>query len=316
MLRVVLVSPNSKLRRLFRSPIALCVLTYVLGIAVLVAVNFPYTSDVGAPRPQASANRAFYEDVYSPEEQRKQAEYVEIDRRAAEAGDVKARLRMFIDRRGLKDARVLEVGAGSGFLQDVVENYTGLDISANARRYFHKPFVQGDARVLPFRNNEFDAVWTIWVLEHVPHPEQALYELRRVVRPGGYIYLAPAWRCSSLAAEGYGVRPYSDFSLTGKLVKASIPIRQSPLVMVSYLIPIRALRLAAWKIVGGPTTLHYRAITPNYEHYWVPDSDAVNSLDNYEAYLWFASRGDKCLNCEGWRQIMAGGWEMEIQVVK
>ena len=29
-----------------------------------------------------------------------------------------------------------------------------------------------------------------------------------------------------------------------------------------------------------------------------PDADAVNSLDRYEAALWFLSRGDECLNCE------------------
>ena len=48
----------------------------------------------------------------------------------------------------------------------------------------------------------------------------------------------------------------------------------------------------------GPTGLRYRRLTPNYEQYWVPDSDAVNSIDRYEAKLWFMSRGDECLNCE------------------
>jgi hypothetical protein len=48
-----------------------------------------------------------------------------------------------------------------------------------------------------------------------------------------------------------------------------------------------------------PTTLRYRRLTPNYEKYWVPDSDAVNSIDRHEAMLWFRSQGDECLNCEG-----------------
>jgi hypothetical protein len=29
------------------------------------------------------------------------------------------------------------------------------------------------------------------------------------------------------------------------------------------------------------------------------DSDAANSLDRYEMALWFLSRGDQCLNCNG-----------------
>jgi hypothetical protein len=44
----------------------------------------------------------------------------------------------------------------------------------------------------------------------------------------------------------------------------------------------------------GPTTLRYERLRPNY---WVPDSDAVNSIDSYEDALWFLSRGDECLNC-------------------
>jgi len=35
------------------------------------------------------------------------------------------------------------------------------------------------------------------------------------------------------------------------------------------------------------------------QHYWVPDSDAVNSMDPYEAALWFETRGDQCVNCPG-----------------
>jgi hypothetical protein len=48
---------------------------------------------------------------------------------------------------------------------------------------------------------------------------------------------------------------------------------------------------------GSPSRLHYKRLTPNYEKYWTGDSDAVSSIDRYEALLWFASRGDTCLNC-------------------
>jgi len=47
----------------------------------------------------------------------------------------------------------------------------------------------------------------------------------------------------------------------------------------------------------GPTSLRYKRLQPNYDHYWINDSDAVNSIDSYEATLWFLSRGDECLNC-------------------
>jgi hypothetical protein len=34
------------------------------------------------------------------------------------------------------------------------------------------------------------------------------------------------------------------------------------------------------------------------------DSDAVNSMDSFEAYLWFTSRGDQCLNCGSVGQLL------------
>jgi len=42
----------------------------------------------------------------------------------------------------------------------------------------------------------------------------------------------------------------------------------------------------------------------NFSKYWVADSDVVNSIDRFEALLWFRSRGDECLNCSAqdfWR---------------
>jgi hypothetical protein len=56
---------------------------------------------------------------------------------------------------------------------------------------------------------------------------------------------------------------------------------------------------AASFFFGGPSTLHYRRLNANYKDYWMPDSDAVNSLDRYEVMAWFRSRGDECLTCEG-----------------
>jgi SAM-dependent methyltransferase len=195
------------------------------------------------------------------------------------------------------NAHVLEVGSGAGSLQDVVADYTGLDISATARSKYHKRFVQADARAMPFPDGEFDGLWSVWVLEHVPNPEQALREIRRVLKPGGVAFLFPAWSCSDLAPQGYPVRPFSDFGLRGKVIKALAPFENSALFQAAHTIPTRLARLAAWKIHRQPTALHYRPIQANYQEYWMPDSDAVNSLDVFETYLWFRSRGDECLNC-------------------
>ena len=275
------------IKRLLRSPVFLCAVTY-LGLlllwAIIVAWHFPY--DVGGPK-QSSDSTKFYDSAYSPEDEQK---YVQIAETAAKAADISGHIKQFVRDYHLEGKRVLDVGAGRGYLQDVVQDYTGLDISQSAARNFHKPFVLGSATKMPFKNGEFDVVWSIWVLEHIPNPELALEEMRRVVKPSGFLYLKPAWLCSPWAADGYHVRPYGAFGVRGKVIKAALPVVEYPLFQVAYGLPISWLRsFAPW-----PTRLHYRALVPNYQHYWEADSDAVNSIDPDEVRLWFTSRGDHC----------------------
>lgn len=185
---------------------------------------------------------------------------------------------------------------GRGNFNDVVDDYTGLDIASTANRFYHKPFVAASATSLPFPDNAFDAIWTLGVLEHVPKPEQALTEMRRVLKNGGLLYLSASWQCRSWHADGYEVRPYSDFGLESKLIKASVPLRDSIVFRSLYIFPIRLLRLAAYTVPAKPLPFRYNVLTPNYIHLWETDGDAVNSMDAYEAVLWFKSRGDECLN--------------------
>lgn len=279
---------------------------YVVVIAALTAIHFPYRVDeLGAPKTRKEAG-AFYTDIYaaSPAAQKAAAEplpnedskYVKLARQAIVTERIIPKITGFANQYGLAGKRVLDIGAGTGYLQDVVPDYVGLDISASARRYFHKPFVEASATDMPFRDNEFDGLWSIWVLEHVPKPEQALVEIRRVVKDGGILFLKPAWECSWWLAQGYEVRPYSDFNLMGKVKKASLSVVKSPYYRGASLIPTRYFR--QWQTRGsGPTRFHYQLLEPNYDQYWVSDSDAINGLDYHEMLLWFTSRGDECLNC-------------------
>jgi hypothetical protein len=113
--------------------------------------------------------------------------------------------------------------------------------------------------------------------------------MRRVVKDGGYIYLFPAWLFTPWAADGYEVRPYSDFNRSGKLTKATIPMRSSNLYRALYTGPIRTFRFATFALTRSPSRLHHTRLTPNSQKYWMPDSDGISSIDRYEAMLWFAS---------------------------
>ena len=195
----------------------------------------------------------------------------------------------------VENGRCIEIGCGRGVYQDLVRNYVGTDISDTAGKNIRKTFQQCSATELPFQDGEFDGAWSIWVFEHVPNPEKAMEEVRRVLKPGGVLFFAPAWQCRPWAADGYPVRPYSDFGLGGKMYKALIPLRNSVLWRSLFMFPRRVLRLLAWKLGRGATKFRCKTIRANYEKFWMADSDAVNSMDAYEAILWFKSRGDEIL---------------------
>lgn len=280
------------------------VLGLVASVVLFAALDFPFDVDAPLSAQELENSRKYYAEAYQQvaggNEQSTseyEAKYLQIARAAAEGAHISEQIERFVTRYGLRDRPVLEIGSGRGYLQDAVENYTGLDISSNVSRFYHKKFVLGSATAMPFADDSFDGGWSIWVLEHVPNPEQALRECRRVMRKNAVILLYPAWNCTGWAAQGYGVRPYSDFDLHGKLIKASIPIQSSTPIKAIARVPNRIVRDIVSRL--RPTTLHYHRRQPNYKKYWEPDGDAVNGIDRHEVMLWFRSRGDECLNCGG-----------------
>jgi SAM-dependent methyltransferase len=300
-------------------------LGYLAVVVVTAVIDFPYRTDPATERaiPQPTDQTAFYSRIYAapasggsgsagPAPDTADDVYVTRAREAIESAHVVETMRAFVHDYQLENSRVLDVGAGTGYLQDIVENYVGLDISPTAARYFHKPFIQASATEMPIPDSVFDVAWSIWVLEHVPGPEQALAEMRRVVKDGGLLFLVPAWDCSRYLAQGYPVRPYSDFDLRGKLTKASMIFRlNAPMFRFVQVTQRAILGVRQW---SGPTTLHYVPLEANYEKYWMPDSDAVNGLDRFETSLWFTSRGDVCLNCDG--RFLADAGPLIIRIRK
>ena len=286
-----------------------CAVIILIASVVATLSFFPWAID--PQRDQSSTSREFYEKAYSSGQTSKGAEtaslikplsaeeqfYVDFARNAALGWHVPQLIDDFVHRFDLAQKKVLEVGAGSGLLQDAVADYTGLDISPTARRFFHKPFVEASATDMPFPDNTFDAVWSVWVLEHIPNPEKALSEMRRVVKPHGYLFLMPAFMVSRYAAQGYHVRPYSDFGWQGKLTKLTGEVVESRPSRALYSKEIRVIRSIGAHLASGPSRLHFVRLTPNYDQYWEADSDATTSVSRQELYLWFATRGDHCLNC-------------------
>ncbi len=117
--------------------------------------------------------------------------------------------------------KILEAGAGEGKLTKILaELYPTAEVIASdleesvnnkARvllaKYKNAKVQQEDVEKLSFADGTFDLVLCCEVLEHVPHPEKALSELRRVLRPGGVLIASvprePIWRALNMARLKY-----------------------------------------------------------------------------------------------------------------
>ena len=92
-------------------------------------------------------------------------------------------------------SNILEVGAGNGRLTknlaEYCENYYALDKISNFLEKINiKPSIfkiACDLEFTPFRNNTFDAILMIRVLNFIENPEMSIKELHRILKPGGIL---------------------------------------------------------------------------------------------------------------------------------
>jgi len=97
-------------------------------------------------------------------------------------------------------AEILDVGAGTGFLSLLLarkgHSITALDLTREmldrarekaAALNLNLNFVIGDAENLPFETESFDFVVSRWLLWTLPHPDRAVLEWKRVLKPGGCV---------------------------------------------------------------------------------------------------------------------------------
>lgn len=102
--------------------------------------------------------------------------------------------RGLLDQWGSRPRRLLVIGCGPGKEMSTLASETGaeafgVDLDVGSRSKGERVhLVRSDARNLPFRSGTFDAVYCYHVLEHVPGPEGAVAEARRVLQGGGVGY--------------------------------------------------------------------------------------------------------------------------------
>jgi ubiquinone/menaquinone biosynthesis C-methylase UbiE len=100
--------------------------------------------------------------------------------------------------------RLLDVGCGAAMvadrLLDIDATYVGIDFGGHHIRFAAKKLegapsalrrvlARGDAEAVPFADATFDVVVISEVIEHLLRPELAVWEIARVLRPGGALVL-------------------------------------------------------------------------------------------------------------------------------
>jgi|Deesub1362A_J573_1020465.scaffolds.fasta_scaffold01197_9 ubiquinone/menaquinone biosynthesis C-methylase UbiE len=108
-----------------------------------------------------------------------------------------------------RDKVVLDIGCNTGVFTFEIANLGarifGIDISLKAirraREYSARlncdvPFFVADMDFLPFQDNRFDIVIITATLDHIKDPTTAIGEIRRVLKPGGKVFVDVTYRYS------------------------------------------------------------------------------------------------------------------------
>lgn len=111
-------------------------------------------------------------------------------------------------------SNLLEVGCGVGAQSSIILRrfpqlqLTGIDLNKKqleeAKTYLGTlPHAKGrytiqemNAENMSFKAHSFDGAFLCWILEHVKDPARILNEVRRVVRPGGIVYITEVMNSS------------------------------------------------------------------------------------------------------------------------
>jgi len=174
---------------------------------------------------------------------------------------------------GERPLRILDIGCGPGNTLGRLGGWGltfGMDFSLDALAFARTRgaarVLSGDSTALPVASESLDCVVVLDNLEHVEDDEQALREIRRVLRPGGvFVFTVPAfmalWRHHDVK---YGhFRRYSRRNFAARVRRAGLTIEEHRFFKCAYFLPL-------WAVAKAERLLRH-VVEPRDNFYRVPD---------------------------------------------
>lgn len=163
----------------------------------------------------------------------------------------------------IEDKNILDVGCGTGQLSYELSRKSkyviGIDTSLafkDRTRSNNVDFIRADCHYLPFKDETFEIVISIGMLEHVADYERSIFEMKRVLKGSGsmFLFLGPTlfWRFldtprhRSIVTRNPSTLKVLSLLKDGKTKKIW---REN----VSY----RFLKMEGWKFSRGPTCIQH-----------------------------------------------------------
>jgi ubiquinone/menaquinone biosynthesis C-methylase UbiE len=141
-------------------------------------------------------------------------------------------------------AYVLDAGIGTGEMSAALVRrqpdilLCGIDISetmiATVQERLKGDFRCGTLAALPYPDASFDLVMSAHALEHMSAPDVGIYELMRVLKPGGRFVIVATRQCpvTSMLSLRWNFKPMSQSFITGQLTS-----NEATSVIVASLMP-------------------------------------------------------------------------------
>lgn len=148
---------------------------------------------------------------------------------------------------GRNDLNILDAGCGTGLMLQQMEHLghaEGVDVADEALEFCRKRGLgnvrRADLLALPFDEATFDFVTALDVLEHLDDDSGGLRELRRVLRPGGRVFIfAPAhrWLWSLQDDVSHHKRRYTAPTLRKAVEASGLAVERQSYVSI-FLLPV------------------------------------------------------------------------------